>query len=288
MNKKLQFLSLILLSTVAFSQNISFTFENARNTNDGSNDYYEADIYIASDTDIIVGSGQIYFNYNTEAFGENVHTNSNFEMIRPDGSILATTFLGGAVEAYASFIVNDNTVSRVSTSFQQLASSGTTGMPVINSTSTHLYSIKIKYADISKDAEVSFETGAVFLDQFFTACGPTTAAAFGTADCTNNAGVQITGDSYDSTGAVVGGTLSNEEINFTGVQVYPNPSKDFFRISGIQDESQIQIFNLRGQELFKVNVKNHDTVNTNSLKTGIYILQVKKEAATIVRKLIIE
>ena len=150
--RNLLFIFLVACTSQLFSQNISFSFVNARNTNDGTDDFYEADIYIASDTDFIVGSGQIYFNYNTEAFGENVHASSNFEMSQPDGSILATGFFGGTVKAYQSFIVNDNTTSRVSTSFQQLASSGTIGMPVVNSTPQHLYSIKIKYTDVSKTA----------------------------------------------------------------------------------------------------------------------------------------
>ena len=190
------------ISAITFAQNISFTFVNARNTNDGVDDFYEADIYIASDTDFIIGSGQIYFNYNTAAFGENVHTNSNFEMSQPDGSILATSFFGGAVAAYQSFIVNDNTTSRVSTSFQQLASSGSFSGNNVTSTPSHLFSIKIKYADANENANVSFEEGSVFLDQFFTACGPTT-SGFATADCTNEPGTQITGDSFDSSGSVI-------------------------------------------------------------------------------------
>ncbi|CAM1359030.1 T9SS type A sorting domain-containing protein [Tenacibaculum xiamenense] len=201
MMKKLLYIFIALFSTQLFSQNISFSFVNARNTSDGTNDFYEADIYIASDSDVIIGSGQIYLNYNTEAFGENVHTSGNFEMLQPSGSILATNFFGGTVNAYNSFVVNDNSTSRVSTSFQQLASSGTIGMPVVNSTALHLFSIKIKYIDVNKEPNITFETGGVFLDQFYTACGPTTAVAFGTADCTNEPGTQITGDTYDSSGA---------------------------------------------------------------------------------------
>ncbi len=200
--KKITLLIVSFLTTCVFAQNITFTFENARNTNDGMDDYYEADIYIASDTDFTAGSGQIYFNYNTVAFGDNVHTNGNFEMTAPDGSILASSILG-IIDAYTSFIVNDNTTSRVSTSFQQLASSGSIGSDNVTSTPTHLYSIKFKYADINEEPNVSFENGGVFLDQFFTACGPTATGGFNAADCTNEAGSQITGDTFDSTGAVI-------------------------------------------------------------------------------------
>ena len=198
MNKKILFIALTLLSSITFAQNISFTFVNAKNTNDGTNDYYEADIYIASDVDFKLGSGQIYFTYNTAAFGTNIHTNSNFEYSQPSGSILGETYSG--FPAYKDFIVNDNTTSRVSTSFQQGLSSGTITANNITSTPKHLFSIKIKYTDVNEEPTVAFETGGVFLDQFFTACGP---ATFGFPDCTNEPGTQITGDSFDSAGAVV-------------------------------------------------------------------------------------
>ncbi|MBW1296019.1 immunoglobulin-like domain-containing protein [Aquimarina litoralis] len=195
--KKITFLIICsLLTAVVGAQDITFTFQNARNTNDGTDDFYEADVYIESSTDFKLGSGQIYFTYNTTAFGENIDGSGNFEYLQPDGAILAETYSG--FPAYSSFIANDNTNSRVSTSFQQGLSSGTITANNVTSTAKHLFSIKIKYEDINEEPTVAFETGAVFLDQFFTACGP---ATFGLPDCTNNPGVQITNDTFDSSGS---------------------------------------------------------------------------------------
>ncbi len=194
--KKITFLIIcFLLTAMVGAQDITFTFQNARNTNDGTDDFYEADVYIESSTDFKLGSGQIYFTYNIAAFGENTDGSGNFEYLQPDGSILAETYSG--FPAYSSFITNDNTNSRVSTSFQQGLSSGTITANNVTSTPKHLFSIKIKYEDINEEPRVTFETGAVFLDQFFTACGP---ATFGLPDCTNNPGVQITNDTFDSSG----------------------------------------------------------------------------------------
>ncbi|WP_408041292.1 T9SS type A sorting domain-containing protein [Tenacibaculum amylolyticum] len=195
--KKIILLLICVLTYTSYAQNISFTFVNARNTNDGTNDFYEADIYISSDVDFKLGSGQIYFNYNTEAFGNNVHTNGSFEYLQPAGSILAEAY---GFPAYKDFIVNDNTTSRVSTSFQQGVSSGTITANNITTTAKHLCSIKIKYTDVSKDPMVTFEDNGVFLDQFFTACGP---ASVGFPDCTNNPGVQLTEDTFNSSGAAL-------------------------------------------------------------------------------------
>ncbi|WP_299605434.1 immunoglobulin-like domain-containing protein [uncultured Aquimarina sp.] len=197
MMKKITFLIIcFLLTAMVGAQDITFTFQNARNTNDGTDDFYEADIYIESSTDFKLGSGQIYFTYNTAAFGENIDGSGNFEYLQPDGSILAETYSG--FPAYSSFIANDNTNSRVSASFQQGLSSGTITANNVTSTPKHLFSIKIKYEDTNEEPTVAFETGAVFLDQFFTACGP---ATFGLPDCTNNPGVQINNDTFDSSEA---------------------------------------------------------------------------------------
>ena len=63
----------ILLGTSSlFAQDINFTFANAVNTNDGSNDFYEVDVLIESTVDFKLGSGLLYINYNTAAFGTNV------------------------------------------------------------------------------------------------------------------------------------------------------------------------------------------------------------------------
>ncbi|WP_459210673.1 immunoglobulin-like domain-containing protein [Aquimarina rhabdastrellae] len=208
--KKITFLIIcFFLTSVVGAQDITFTFQNARNTNDGTDDFYEADVYIESSIDFKLGSGQIYFTYNTTAFGENIDGSGNFEYLQPDGSILAETYSG--FPAYSSFIVNDNTNSRVSTSFQLGLSSGTITANNVTGTAKHLFSIKIKYEDINEEPTVAFETGAVFLDQFFTACGP---ATFGLPDCTNNPGVQITNDTFDSSGATPDTTVP--VISLTG------------------------------------------------------------------------
>ncbi|MBQ4820921.1 immunoglobulin-like domain-containing protein [Aquimarina sp. MMG016] len=198
MKKIILFTLLICLSTYVNAQDVTFTFQNARNTNDGVDDFYEADIYIASSEDFKLGSGQIYFTYNTAAFGVNIDGSGNFDYLQPDGSILAETY--SSFPAYQSFITNDNTSARVSTSFQQGLSSGTITANNVTSTPKHLFSIKIKYEDINEDPTVAFETGSVFLDQFFTACGP---ATFGFPDCTNNPGVQLINDTFDSSGAEI-------------------------------------------------------------------------------------
>ncbi|WP_422105422.1 T9SS type A sorting domain-containing protein [Winogradskyella sp.] len=193
--------TLVMLNlSFAYAQDITLSFGNVAITNDGIDDFYEADIFIESSTDFYVGSGQLYLDYNTAAFGDNISANNNIEYSQPAGSILGFSF-GLFSPAYKDFVQNDNTSSRVSLSFQQnIALVGLETAPVIQITSTPkaLLHIKMRYVDANLAPGICFFSDGVFQDQFFTACG-----GGSTADCTNNPGTQITNDTYDCSGATL-------------------------------------------------------------------------------------
>jgi len=83
-----------LINNSIFSQDVSFAFANAQNTNDGSNDFYEVDVMISSTSGFKLGSGLLYFNYNTAAFGTNVNANGGLTVTQPTGSVLAELVFG--------------------------------------------------------------------------------------------------------------------------------------------------------------------------------------------------
>ncbi|WP_435578279.1 T9SS type A sorting domain-containing protein [Gilvibacter sp.] len=198
--KSLLIISMLLLCSVgAFSQQIELTFENAEIVDQGSFFTYEVDVFIASDSDFKLGSGQVYLNYNTAAFGNSVFTNGNITISQPDGSILGQVF---GFPAYRDFITNDNTPSRVSFAFQQGVSSGTIPSDNVTSTPTQLFHMSMVMVDNMVDPGVCYESGDLFDDQFFTACGP---AAVGFPNCTDNPGTQITNDNFDCSGAAPAG-----------------------------------------------------------------------------------
>ncbi|WP_422107521.1 T9SS type A sorting domain-containing protein [Winogradskyella sp.] len=191
------------------AQNITLTFANAEVTNDGTDDFYEADIMLSSTIDFYVGSGQVYIDYNTAAFGENIAANANIEYTQPTGSLIGYSFpsFPFPVPTHKDFIQIDNTTSRVSLSFQQnLGVDALALAPSINVTTTPkvLMHIKIKYVDANANAGICFYSDGVFQDQFITACGG--APVTGLADCTNAPGVVITNDTYDCSGASLNST----------------------------------------------------------------------------------
>ncbi|MFD1005660.1 hypothetical protein, partial [Winogradskyella aquimaris] len=129
--KKLLLLSIILTSCLFVrAQDIHFTFDNAEMTNDGVNDFYEVDVLIQTlngTGSFKLGSGQLYFNYNTVSFGENVAANNKIEITHPNaGGYIAGQYVdAAAADIYGGFTINDNTTSRVSWAFSQVFSSST-------------------------------------------------------------------------------------------------------------------------------------------------------------------
>lgn len=203
MKKIQQILVLVIISMTSLqAQDITFTFSNAQITNDGADNFYEADIMIASNEDLYVGSGQLYIEYSTAAFGESIANTDAFEYGRPDGSILSQSFFGGFVAGYTDFVEQNNTSSRVSVSFQQNAPLGilsSQGGIITSSTPGQLFHIKLKYVNVSADPEVCFYyDDGLFQDQFITACG-----GAGSVDCNNFPGTQLVNDNYDCSGAAL-------------------------------------------------------------------------------------
>ncbi len=197
---------LVLITNSLLGQNIQFTIENANNTFDGQDWWYNADVFIQAidgQADFKLGSGQLYLNYNTAAFGENVfdgqnQSTDNFDFLQPTGSVLNQNNTSGN-PIYSFFIPQNNTPSRVSLFFEQITSSGSFAENV-TSTAQHLLSFRFRYVDSNKPSNISFETNiSQARDQFYTACGPDNQTS--SPDCTNLPGTQFVGASFDSSNA---------------------------------------------------------------------------------------
>ncbi|WP_422107543.1 HYR domain-containing protein [Winogradskyella sp.] len=269
-------------SSELLSNNVTLAFANAQITNDGIDNFYEADIVISSTTDFYVGSGQVYFDYSTTAFGENISTNGNIEYSQPDGSILGHSF-GAFSPAYKDFVQNDNTTSRVSLSFQQnIALVGLETAPQIQVSSTPkvLFHIKIRYTNVSEDANMCFYSDGVFQDQFFTACGGT-----GIADCTNAPGTQITDDTYDCSEAGVGtlGIGTNQEALIT---LYPNPADTSFSIHGLRTSYSVKVYDIQGRLIVQEERDDSSPIDMHDYDEGVYLVVLSNARGSVTKRLI--
>jgi len=206
-NSLIAIIILLISTNYVQAQNITYTFANAENTNDGANDYYEIDVLLESDSDFKLGTGQVYFSYNTAAFGTNISANTNVTYSYDYASNYLLGEFSGFTNYY-TFSENDNTTSQASFAWIQGVSEGAITNS-ITSTASKLFHIKIKYVDINELPNVCFLSAAPFDDVTFTACGPSSASL---ADCGTYPGVQITTDNFDCTAAV----LPVELLYFTG------------------------------------------------------------------------
>lgn len=208
-------LIIILLLSFTFFEvfaqdDIEFSFQNPQITNDGTNDFYEVDVYVASTSEFLLGIGQFYFTYNTAAFGDNPELDGRFTVELPAGAILdqgidATPF----AKFYSTVNTFQNTVGRISVNWQHVFAHSTKANPNVTNTPTLLCRLRIQYLDVSQSPEVCYSPEAIFQDQNAVACGPFVSAnPFEAADCTNFPAVVVTDDSYDCSGATIGGGSS--------------------------------------------------------------------------------
>ncbi len=203
MKRVILFLCLAVSSFAsAYALDVSFSFANPQITHSGGSDFYEVDVMISTSTPFKLGSGLLYFNYNTAAFGSNVLANGQLTISHSAGYILGQkdNFIG-LVNVYGDFVANDNSSSRFAYSWQQSKEGDCINVNV-NGGPALLFHLKIKYLNTAQSPGVCFESGPVFVGQTFTHCGPNDGTCLlGDEDCFTTPGTQIQDDNFDCTNA---------------------------------------------------------------------------------------
>lgn len=295
MRTKITLLILTILSLGLNAQNIEFTFANAQTTNDGSDDFYEVDVMIATvdgQADFKLGKGQVYINYNAAAFGSNINTGGGLEITHDTGYILNQS---NVLDYYSTFTANDNSSSRFSFAYQQGINSGSMVDNVTN-IPAKLFHIKMKFTDFGEMPMVAFEDNETEVagcrDQFETACGPA-AAGLAVANCGSEPGIVFNDALFDSGGA----TLSIDRNDLLNVlSVYPNPFNDILNIklprSFDGNAIELDILDIRGRlikSLIKENLDSNVTINEISdFEDGSYLIKITNQSRKVTLKQIIK
>ena len=81
------------------------------------------------------------------------------------------------------------------------------------------------------------------------------------------------------------GTLSTQENNKLGVNIFPNPVNDVLNITKVSNNATFTIYNVAGQFISKGKVTNNK-VNVSSLAKGVYFIEVSEKGATSKMKFI--
>lgn len=72
------------------------------------------------------------------------------------------------------------------------------------------------------------------------------------------------------------------------MNLYPNPAKNTFKISGLKKEDKLVIFDSRGSEIQRAtNISENDNISIKNLKNGLYFIVIKKENQSLITKKLI-
>ena len=172
---------ILCLPLALAAQDIKLSFANPQITTDGTSQYYEVDVMVASQTEagaFYMSSGQIYLNYNEAAFGSNAFTSSNasvFFTTNTDYLLNQKDNSMGVANVYSTPLLNDNTSDKLSVAWPQefagnCIAKGVTLVP------TPLFHLKIKYlpGGTAHEPHICFENSDLFISQFFIVCMPLT------------------------------------------------------------------------------------------------------------------
>jgi hypothetical protein len=260
------------------AKDLRFRFENAQQTFNGTDYFFEVDVMIQTEFTgtFKLGSGQLSFKYNTEAFGENINTNGNFEVITEGGIVSQPIDNDPNKQIYNNFNQFDNSTSVVSWSYSQKYGSSSFANDNVTGVPTKLCHLKIKYQDETKDPIFEFESGYPLDNQFSTACGEQAGDTSGFAYCTGEPGFLIRNDEFSNYISEI--TLSNQEVKLdSNVVLYPNPTTGSLNIKGNLSEIRaLEIYSITGNKLMEL--KNRfDKINLSHLQSGLYFVNIKSE-----------
>ncbi len=292
MRTKITLLILMIISLSLNAQNIEFTFANALTTNDGSNDFFEADVMIATVNglaDFKLGKGQIYINYNPSAFGNNINAGGGIEITYPAGYLLGQVNVLPIYSTTGTGIA-DNSSSRFSFAYQQDFSAGSMA-EFVTSTTAKLFHIKMKFipSGIGELPMVVFEDDESEVsncrDQFETACGPF-AAGLATADCSGaNAGIVFNDALFNSGGATLSTGIS-EVLNT--LSIYPNPTEDLLYVN-VNVKSKYRFIDMFGKIVKTGSFdQGENELQLRKYEAGVYFLRVINDSNIITKKVVLE
>ena len=82
-------------------------------------------------------------------------------------------------------------------------------------------------------------------------------------------------------------SLSNNDFTTSKVVLYPNPTTNYFTVSGITSDAKIEIYSVLGQKVYEEIFTGETTLHFN-LTSGIYMTKIISADTTITKKIIIK
>lgn len=76
------------------------------------------------------------------------------------------------------------------------------------------------------------------------------------------------------------------ETSLPDINIYPNPSKDWIKIDGISEVSDVQIFDITGKLVLQQEYQIDDRIDISNLTVGMYILNIRNSEGVSSKKII--
>ncbi|NNE30632.1 MAG: T9SS type A sorting domain-containing protein [Saprospiraceae bacterium] len=84
------------------------------------------------------------------------------------------------------------------------------------------------------------------------------------------------------------GTVDVVDPALASVEIFPNPVKDYFQITGVQDEMMLSISNAQGRIVHRELVNESKSIRTSEWAKGMYFVQLEREASKpLVKRLVV-
>jgi hypothetical protein len=65
------------------------------------------------------------------------------------------------------------------------------------------------------------------------------------------------------------------------LRIYPNPAKDYFAIENLKEETNISVYNLQGQIMKEIHLKDSNIIHVGDLPRGVYVLKASDKQGKI-------
>ncbi len=87
----------------------------------------------------------------------------------------------------------------------------------------------------------------------------------------------------------IGTAVSTDEIGFSNINIYPNPTQGMVYLENVEPDSKIQIIDALGRKQYEgTSNKNKEILNLSSFQKGIYFIIIEKGKKKTVEKLIFQ
>ena len=78
-----------------------------------------------------------------------------------------------------------------------------------------------------------------------------------------------------------------DENNTSNVNIYPNPTKDFVYITGVED-AEVEIVSLDGKVIKSIYINDNAKINLKGLEKGVYLLHIVSETTSVHKRIVIK